>query len=44
MNQAQGGQQRLPVEGDIEAAEQADQGERAFNRMVPVTPAGQTAR
>ena len=38
VDRAQGGQQRLPVEGDIEAAEQADQGERAFNRMVPGDP------
>jgi hypothetical protein len=32
---AEGGQQRLPVEGDVEAVEQADQGERAFDRVVP---------
>jgi hypothetical protein len=30
-----GWQQRLSVEGDVEAAEQADQGERAFNRVAP---------
>jgi hypothetical protein len=35
VDRAQGGQQRLPVEGDIEASEQADQGERAFDRVVP---------
>jgi len=35
LDRAQGGQQRLSVEGDVEASEQADQGERAFDRVVP---------
>jgi hypothetical protein len=35
LDRTQGGQQRLSDEGDVEAAEQADPGERALNRVVP---------
>ena len=35
LDRTQGGQQRLSDEGDVEAAEQADPGERALNRAVP---------
>jgi hypothetical protein len=35
VDRAQGGQQRIPVEGDVEPVEQADQIEGAFDRVVP---------